>query len=60
MMDNSDIWESHDADMEKRLSRLPECDFCGERIQQDKALYIMGLWICDDCISNNMQWIEED
>ena len=57
--DNYDAYEHHEIEMEKRLSRLPECDFCGERIQQDKALHIMGLWICDDCINDNMRWIEE-
>ena len=60
MVDNYDLWEAHDRKEARRIARLPVCDFCGEPIQQERALKLMGLWVCDECISNNMEWIEED
>lgn len=60
MIDNYDLWEANDRKQAHRIAHLPVCDFCGEAIQQEKALKIMGLWICDECINNNMEWIEED
>ena len=60
IIDNYDLWAMHDAKEAKRIAHLPTCDFCGEPIQQERALKLMGLWVCDECINDNMQWIEED
>lgn len=57
--DNYDMWEAYDRQCAAWEYKLPICELCGEHIQQDKALHIMGLWICDDCINDNMRWIEE-
>ena len=59
MVDNYDLWEAHDRKEARRISHLPVCDFCGEPIQQERALKLMGLWVCDECIEDNMEWIED-
>ena len=50
----------HDRAAEEWLSRRPVCDICGHPIQEDIALRIDDMWICDDCVSANRRWIEED
>lgn len=48
--DNLDLFEQHDREMEKALSRLPKCDQCEQPIQQEMAVRISGKWYCDSCL----------
>lgn len=43
-------YDAYERDQERQLSRYPICAECGERIQQEEALYIDGHYYCDDCI----------
>lgn len=43
--------EDYGIASERELNRLPACSDCGEPIQQDKAVYWRGEWICDECLS---------
>lgn len=45
-------FERHDAYMSRMLDRLPVCDLCRERIQQDTAVVFCGSWICDHCLDS--------
>ena len=56
--DNYDIWEAEESRKEQLLELLPECELCGEPIQQEDAVYICGMWFCDDCLDNNRKEIE--
>ena len=49
ILDNLDLFEQHDREMEKALSRLPECCHCDQPIQQEMAVRICGKWYCDAC-----------
>ena len=43
---------NHEAEHESWLARRPECEDCGEHIQSEKAYYINGVWICENCMSS--------
>lgn len=45
-----DLWEDHDSQQEKALSRLPECEYCGEPIQDEYCFSINDEVICERCI----------
>ena len=44
---------------QKWLESRPICSICGERIQETSALLLDGEWICDKCVRENTNWIEE-
>lgn len=52
LLDNYDLWEAHDARLNRQLEQLPVCEDCGEHIQDETAFYINGEWICHDCMSS--------
>lgn len=58
--DNYSLWEAHDTDQERQLSKLPECADCGEPIQQDTAVYMGGVWYCDSCIDAYRRDVNEE
>lgn len=43
--------EHYEAKREAQLSRLPKCRDCGEYIQQDDAVFLLGMWFCDSCVA---------
>ena len=43
-------FEAWDREQNKRLAELPECEECGEPIQDEEAYYINGGWICESCM----------
>lgn len=48
--DNYSIWAAHDAEQERRLARLPVCDYCEDPIQDDFYYEINGENICECCL----------
>lgn len=58
MMDNYEMWERHDAEQEMQLQMLPKCRLCGEPIQQDDAVHLFGVFICDECLDDARRWID--
>lgn len=51
MPDNYSQWEDRERQCEAWLARRPECADCGKHIQDEKAYYINGEWICENCMS---------
>lgn len=43
--------ERHQAAQDRRLARLPVCADCDHPIQDERAFYINGEWICQNCMS---------
>lgn len=47
-----------------RLARRPKCDCCGEHIQEESALHYatgkIDIWLCQECIDGNTEYIEVD
>lgn len=58
--DNYDQWESHDRKQADWLNSLPECDICGQPIQQEMAFHKDGFWICHECYEGNQKEVMED
>lgn len=53
--DNFDIWDAHDIEMERRRTRLPQCDYCGEHIQDEYYYEIGGEIICEECLNEHFR-----
>ena len=59
-MDNYDLWERHDAEQQKKLEKLPLCDYCEEYIQTDEYYEINNDLICPDCMNENFRkWVDD-
>lgn len=48
--DNYDLWEQHNAELERSLDRRPVCIECEEHIQDEYCYQINGEIICEDCL----------
>lgn len=58
--DNYDQFLAHEAKMEKMLEKLPECETCGETIQDDFYFEINDCIMCERCmIENHRKRIED-
>ena len=49
--------DERDRQAERWLKTRPCCEYCGEPIQEEKALYLDGYWICDSCVKENRRLI---
>ena len=58
--DNYDMWEQHDHEKEKQLDELPECDYCGHKIQSDHYYDIDGEILCEECLHEHYRKRTED
>lgn len=53
-------YNRYDAEREDELEKLPVCDYCGERIQDDYYYEIGDEIICPDCLEHNFRKNTED
>jgi formylmethanofuran dehydrogenase subunit E len=58
--DNYDLWARHDRECEEALNRLPVCDKCKKRIQDDFYFYIEGEILCEKCMEDKYMRRTED
>lgn len=58
--DNYDLWEAHEAEQEKLLELLPECEICGVTIQDDYYFEINDAIICEKCMNEQYRKRTED
>lgn len=54
-MDNYSIWEAHDNDCERRRAYRPQCNRCGENIQDDYYFDYCGLKMCEGCFDDEFR-----
>lgn len=45
--------------LDKELAKRPVCCECGEHIQEERAYYINGEMICQECMGNYLVQVEE-
>lgn len=45
----------YDAEQNRRLQQLPVCADCEEHIQDERAYYINGEWICKNCMDSYLR-----
>lgn len=55
MPDNYDRWKQHDEELEMELRNLPECEYCGHKIQDDFFYLINGEIICEECLNDSFR-----
>lgn len=60
MIDNYDLWEAHDREQAEELEKLPVCDCCGERIQDEYYYEIDGEILCEECLKDRYRRDTED
>ena len=58
--DNYDAFCRHDAEQERKLTRLPVCIECGEPIQDDFLFDINGDLFCENCMQDVFRKSRED
>lgn len=57
IMDYNDFCDLHDAEVCRRLERLPKCDKCGEPITSEDAYEVEpGEWWCEGCFE---EWVKD-
>ena len=56
MRDVGDLWfMAPDIKKERWLARLPQCEYCGEHIQDEYFYEINGEWICKACLDDEFK-----
>lgn len=58
--DNYDMFSSHQAEMDSKEEKLPICDYCGKRINDDYVYDIDGDIVCEDCLRKHHRKPIED
>lgn len=53
-------YDRYSAEQERKLEQLPICECCGEPIQQEKAVYYIDQWCCEECEWDFWKNIRED
>ena len=48
--DNYDLWKAHDAEQQRKLERLPKCDYCDNPIIEEFYYDLDGDIVCEDCL----------
>ena len=48
-------FDRHDAECEAELERLPKCDYCGKRIQDDYLYDLEGDIVCENCMKREFR-----
>lgn len=52
-------YDRYDEETNKWLSERPICADCGEHIQEERAYYINGEFLCEDCMSAYLVNVED-
>lgn len=60
MTDVYDLCVAHDSEQEAELQKLPECEYCGHKIQDDHFFLINDEAICEDCLNDNFRRAVDD
>ena len=58
--DAYDLWEEHQAALDKALERLPRCAECDEYIQDDYFFEINDEPVCGECLIANHRKAVDD
>lgn len=51
--DNYDAYKRHEAEQEAARELLPECSYCGDKIEDEFLTDFDGTLLCDDCLSKH-------
>ena len=59
MDDAYSLWQHKEAEAESWLQKRPVCADCDEHIQDEKAYYINGEFICVNCMDAYLVYVED-
>lgn len=60
MIDNYKAWEYAERERERQLMRLPVCEDCHERIQDEDYYDVDGELLCENCMKKRYRRFTED
>jgi formylmethanofuran dehydrogenase subunit E len=60
VIDNYKAWEYAERERERRLARLPVCEDCHERIQDEDYYDVDGELLCENCMKKRYRRFTED
>lgn len=60
MKDNYGFFCDEEESREEWLNKCPECDICGEKIQDEYLYDIDGMIYCDECLRDKFRKWRED
>lgn len=55
MIDNYDIWQTHQDRIDSELSLRPVCSCCENHIQEDHYYEVEDKVICPDCLETHFR-----
>jgi hypothetical protein len=55
MDDYNDLYDRHEVEQERKLSRLPRCCECGDHIQAEKIFDVFGDLYCESCMTKEFE-----
>ena len=58
--DNLDLYAAHEKEQQRRLEKLPVCEYCGETITDDHYYDLDGDIVCQECLDHNFRKRVED
>lgn len=59
MDDNYSLWKHKEAEAERWLQKRPVCADCQEPIQDERAFFKDGEWLCESCHDAYMVYVED-
>lgn len=60
MDDYNSLYDKHEEEQERQLSKLPRCCECGNRIQEDKLFDVFGDLYCESCMEKEFMKSTDD
>ena len=60
MIDNFDLYDMEEARLSRAERKRPHCDICREPIWDEYAYRIDGVLICESCVENSKEYLEDD
>lgn len=53
-------YDRYCEEVDRMQKELPQCECCGERITETKAVCIEGRWFCEDCEDEAWELVRDD
>lgn len=60
MIDNFDLYDMEERRLARAENHRPHCDLCGEPIWDDYAYRIGEYLVCESCMEDSKESVEED
>ena len=58
--DYNDLHSAYEDEQQRKIDKLPKCEYCGEPITDEYFYDINGTFICEECLNGNYRKSTED